>query len=176
MLFPQQGKCSLSLKIRSTTVQLRELCSVLRGSLGGREVWGRMDTCICMAEPLCCSPETITTLLISYTPVQNKKVKKKKRLGQILSYSTLIFYFIIINKLKIIFYISVFCTRGHHLHEDRDHSYLVLLTYTDFTSTFSFTHTPKKPLKKNLYFKHITFLEWFVVPSVFLDVWDGNPY
>ena len=24
---------------------------------------------------LCCSPETITTLLISYTPIQNKKLK-----------------------------------------------------------------------------------------------------
>ena len=33
--------------------------------MGG--VWGRMDTCICMAESLCYSPETITTLLISYT-------------------------------------------------------------------------------------------------------------
>ena len=26
----------------------------------------RMDTCICMAESLCCSPETITILLIGY--------------------------------------------------------------------------------------------------------------
>ena len=32
-----------------------------------------MDTCVCMVESLCCSPETITTLLTSYTPVQNKK-------------------------------------------------------------------------------------------------------
>ena len=102
MLFPQQGKRSLSLKIRSTTVYLRELCSVFRGSLGGRGVWGRMDTCICMAEPLRCPPETITTVSISYTPIQKKKIKKK-RLGQILSYSTLIFYFIIISELKIIF-------------------------------------------------------------------------
>ena len=31
--------------------------------------------CICTAESLCCSPETITTLLISYTPIQNKKLK-----------------------------------------------------------------------------------------------------
>ena len=30
-----------------------------------------MDTCICTAESLCCSPETITTLLIDYTPIQN---------------------------------------------------------------------------------------------------------
>ena len=28
-----------------------------------------------MAESLCHSPETITTLLISYTPIQNKKLK-----------------------------------------------------------------------------------------------------
>ena len=27
-------------------------------------------------ESLCCSPETITTLLIIYTPIQNKKLKK----------------------------------------------------------------------------------------------------
>ena len=27
-------------------------------------------------ESLCCSPETTTTLLIIYTPVQNKKLKK----------------------------------------------------------------------------------------------------
>ena len=37
-----------------------------------------LDTCICVAEPLCCSAEIITTLLIAYTPVQNKKVFKKR--------------------------------------------------------------------------------------------------
>ena len=55
-----------------------ELCSMLWGSVDGRGVWGRMDTCICMAECLCCSPETITTLLICYTPIQNGKCKWKK--------------------------------------------------------------------------------------------------
>ena len=49
------------------------LCSMLCGSLDGRGVWGKMDTCICMAESLFCPPETITTWLISYTPIQNKK-------------------------------------------------------------------------------------------------------
>ena len=39
---------------------------MLYGSLAGRGVWGRMDTCICMAESLCCPPETIRTLLIGY--------------------------------------------------------------------------------------------------------------
>ena len=47
-------------------------------NLDGRGVWGRVDTCICMTEFLCCPPETITTLLIGYTSVQNKKLKKKK--------------------------------------------------------------------------------------------------
>ena len=31
-----------------------------------------MDTCIYIAESHCCSPETITALLIGYTPIQNK--------------------------------------------------------------------------------------------------------
>ena len=55
---------------------------MLCGSLDGRGVWGRMDTCIFMAESLHCSPETITALLIDYTPIQNKKLKKKKSLWQ----------------------------------------------------------------------------------------------
>ena len=62
------------------TVQHRDLRSVLCGSLGGRGVWGRMDTCICMTESLCCTPEAITTLLIGYTPVQNKSLKRKSEL------------------------------------------------------------------------------------------------
>ena len=39
--------------------------------------WGRMDTCIFMAESLWCLAETITTFLTGYTPIQSKKVKKK---------------------------------------------------------------------------------------------------
>ena len=54
-----------------------ELCSDIT-SLDERGVWGRMDTRICMAESLHCSPETITTLLIGFTPIQNKKVFKKE--------------------------------------------------------------------------------------------------
>ena len=38
------------------------------GPPGKSGVWGRMDTCICMAEALCSAPEPITTLLIGYTP------------------------------------------------------------------------------------------------------------
>ena len=48
-----------------------ELYSILCGSLDGQGVWGRMDTCICMAESLCCPPETITTLLITCIAIQN---------------------------------------------------------------------------------------------------------
>ena len=46
------------------TAQHMQLCSMLCGSLHGRGFWGRMDTCIYvaeyMAESLCCSPEIIT--------------------------------------------------------------------------------------------------------------------
>jgi len=58
-----------------------ELCSMICGSsLDGRGVWGRMDTCICMAESLCCLPETIITLLNSYIPMQNKKFKNNTKM------------------------------------------------------------------------------------------------
>ena len=44
---------------------------------------------IYMAEFLHCSPETITTLLIDYTPIQNKKLnvwRKKKKKRQVVCY------------------------------------------------------------------------------------------
>jgi hypothetical protein len=53
-----------------------ELYSVLCGILEGRGVWDSVDTRLCMAELLPCSPETTTTLLIGYTPTQNKMLKK----------------------------------------------------------------------------------------------------
>ena len=43
----------------------------------GEEFWGRVDTCVSMAESHCCASETITTLLVGYIPVQNKKFFKK---------------------------------------------------------------------------------------------------
>ena len=48
------------------------------GSLDGRGVWERMDTNVRMAEALWGPPETIATLLISYVPIQNKKLKIKR--------------------------------------------------------------------------------------------------
>ena len=53
-----------------------ELCSMLCARMDGRGVWGGMDTCICTAESLHCSPKPTTTLLIDYTLIQNKKFKK----------------------------------------------------------------------------------------------------
>ena len=64
-------------------VQHRELCSMLWGSLDGKGVWGRMDTCICMTESLHFSLENITILLIGHTPIQHvlgvKKLKLKTK-------------------------------------------------------------------------------------------------
>ena len=44
----------------------------------GGELRGEWIHVYCMAESLCCPPVTITTLLISCIPIQNKKFKKKK--------------------------------------------------------------------------------------------------
>ena len=43
--------------------------------MDGMGVWGRMDTCICIAESLCYTPETITTLLFGSTSLQYEKFK-----------------------------------------------------------------------------------------------------
>ena len=54
-----------------------KMCIImLCGSLDRRGVWGRIDTCICMTEFFCYSPETNTRLLIGYTAIQNKKLKE----------------------------------------------------------------------------------------------------
>ena len=49
-----------------------------------QEFGGEMDTCVHMAESVHCSPQTTTTLFVSYTPKQNKKFKawgKKEKGG-----------------------------------------------------------------------------------------------
>ena len=53
--------------------------------MGGE--FGGESTCICMAESLCGPPKTITTLLIGYTPIQSKKLKKRKVEWRILGWS-----------------------------------------------------------------------------------------
>ena len=35
----------------------------------GGEFGGKMDAYVCMAESLCCPPESVTMLLICYTPI-----------------------------------------------------------------------------------------------------------
>ena len=54
---------------------------MLCDSLDGRGVWGRMDTNICMAGSLHCSPETITTLLVIwlYPNTKFKVLKTNKK-------------------------------------------------------------------------------------------------
>ena len=44
----------------------QELCSVLCGDLNGKEIQKRGHVCICVAESLCCIPETNMTLEINY--------------------------------------------------------------------------------------------------------------
>ena len=58
-----------------------ELCSMLCGSLDGRRVWGRMDTQVCTAECLHCSPETITTLSVNWLYQIQIKSKKKSEIS-----------------------------------------------------------------------------------------------
>ena len=52
-----------------------ELYSMFCASLDSGGVGERMNICICAAESLRYSPETTTTLLNGYTPIQNKKFK-----------------------------------------------------------------------------------------------------
>ena len=49
-----------------STVQHRELCSMLYNNLSGKSIWERIDACIGITELLCNTPETITTRLINY--------------------------------------------------------------------------------------------------------------
>ena len=51
------------------TVQHKERCSIFCNKLNGKRIGERIDTCICITESLCCTPETNTTLLINYTPI-----------------------------------------------------------------------------------------------------------
>ena len=41
----------------------------IRNDLNGKRIWKRIDTCICITESLCCTPEANTTLLINDTPM-----------------------------------------------------------------------------------------------------------
>ena len=62
-----------------------ELYSILCGNLDERGVRKGMDKCICTTESLHYSPETVTTLLIGCTPIQNKNFLKTEARWLILS-------------------------------------------------------------------------------------------
>ena len=62
---------------QEATVEHREPCSMLCGSLDGRGVWGSVDAHVCVAELLCWAPETITTLTGYIYP--NTKIKTLKK-------------------------------------------------------------------------------------------------
>ena len=70
-------KIKEELKNQRNSMFMDQKTMPLRWFFPGRGVWGRMDACMFMAESLHSSPETITTLLISYTPIQNKKILQK---------------------------------------------------------------------------------------------------
>ena len=53
-----------------------ELCSMFCGSLDGRGVWGEWVHVYLWLSAFTIQPETVTTLLISYIPTQNKKLYK----------------------------------------------------------------------------------------------------
>ena len=43
-------------------VQHRELCSIFFNKLNGEKIWKRIDTCICITESLCYTPETVCSV------------------------------------------------------------------------------------------------------------------
>ena len=93
--------------VTQSWTQLKRLSS----SLDGKVVWGRID----MAGSLCCSHEIITELLIGCTPVQNKKVKKKRcspriiteKLSPRITFSNIQFRSLLLFKLIIFLFLAV---------------------------------------------------------------------
>ena len=43
--------------------------------LCGKRIWKGADTCVCITDSLCCTPETNTTLSINYAPVKKTKTQ-----------------------------------------------------------------------------------------------------
>ena len=55
---------------------------ILCNNQNGKTIWRRIDTCICITESLCCTPEINTTLLINYTPIRFKKTAEGLKIFQ----------------------------------------------------------------------------------------------
>ena len=64
-----------------STLKNRELCSIFCSKVNGKRIWKRINTCVCITESLCCTPETNITLLINYKIKQKsfKTFKKNKQ-------------------------------------------------------------------------------------------------
>ena len=45
-------------QISNKDLPYRELCPISCNNLNGKRTWKRIDTCICITESLCCTPET----------------------------------------------------------------------------------------------------------------------
>ena len=70
----QSGALKCGCVIWKTKVTLQSQGSLL--SVTWQPGWEGVCVRICMAESLCCPPETVTALLIDSTPIQNKKIFK----------------------------------------------------------------------------------------------------
>ena len=79
-----------------------EFCSMLRASLDGSKVWGRMDTCICLSESLHCSPGTTTTLLISCYKIRSLNLKIKKNFLILIKKKTAMRYHLILVRMALV--------------------------------------------------------------------------
>ena len=51
--------------------------SDLAAAANGKEIHKRGDMCVCIADSLCCTAETNTTLESNYTPIKKKRRRKK---------------------------------------------------------------------------------------------------
>ena len=65
---------------------------MLYGDLNRKEFQGRGDICISVAESLCCTTETNTTLKSNYTPIKIN-IKKRRSLHSPRSETDKILYF-----------------------------------------------------------------------------------
>ena len=65
---------------RGSTTQHRERCSKFCSNLNGKRIWKRTDTCVCITESLCCTPE-MNTFLVNHIPVWHKNLKKENDHG-----------------------------------------------------------------------------------------------
>ena len=90
MATPLQGSCLENSRdggacwaavygVAQSRTRLKRLSSSSSSSsLNGSRVWGRMDTCICMAESLSCAPAALTALLIGYAAAAAAAAKPRQ--------------------------------------------------------------------------------------------------